>query len=214
MEDLSGGRGADHLTGSRRANALSGAGGRDVLRGGAGADHLSGGPGRDLLLAGRGADEIDGGAGGDLIDTGSGPDLVFAGDGADRIRARDHSPDALWCGTGRDSARLDGLDYARFDCERLRRRGTPRMVLLEKEAGPLGGGNDFYAELQLGCPADFPAERCPARVAITHIVHFTRTGNRAFAHVVGPIRARARITTRLPGGRRVSLVRRVILRGF
>ncbi len=56
FENVTGGNGADSLSGNAVANVLIGNGGADTLRGGSGADILTGGAGRDLLYGGGGAD--------------------------------------------------------------------------------------------------------------------------------------------------------------
>jgi Ca2+-binding RTX toxin-like protein len=52
VENVTGGRGEDHIVGSGEANALDGGNGHDTLEGGAGADVLIGGAGPDELLGG------------------------------------------------------------------------------------------------------------------------------------------------------------------
>ena len=56
IENLIGGRGADHLIGDDAANWLQGGIGDDMLEGGGGADRLEGGKGRDMLTGGAGRD--------------------------------------------------------------------------------------------------------------------------------------------------------------
>jgi Ca2+-binding RTX toxin-like protein len=56
VENVSGGFGADRLTGNAQSNVLAGNGGADMLMGGAGADTLAGGNGRDLLSGGADRD--------------------------------------------------------------------------------------------------------------------------------------------------------------
>lgn len=74
IENVTGGFGADVLTGDARDNiliggvgtdTLSGADGNDMLMGGADADELNGGPGNDTLDGGAGADNLNGNAGDD-----------------------------------------------------------------------------------------------------------------------------------------------------
>lgn len=50
IEDVTGGRGADRLTGDAEDNALTGGGGRDTLTGGEGADMLRGNAGADRFV--------------------------------------------------------------------------------------------------------------------------------------------------------------------
>jgi Ca2+-binding RTX toxin-like protein len=66
VENISGGSGADTLTGSSAVNVLHGNGGNDRLTGGTGRDQLYGDAGNDLLLAKDGlADVVNGGLGTD-----------------------------------------------------------------------------------------------------------------------------------------------------
>ena len=90
VEDVTGGSGADTLTGNDEANRLHGGPGRgaDVLKGGAGADRLYGGYG-------------DGGDGGDEADRGDGADTLQGEDGDDTLFSRDNLADAVIdCGAG------------------------------------------------------------------------------------------------------------------
>jgi hypothetical protein len=58
----------------------------------------------------------------DVLRGGRGRDCLSGGGGRDRLLARDHSPDALTCGPGRDSVRADAYDHVARDCETVRRR--------------------------------------------------------------------------------------------
>jgi hypothetical protein len=62
-----------------------------------------------------------GGRGRDVLRGTRRRDCLFGGPGPDRILARDHSPDAISCGTGRDVAVVDAFDRVSADCERVRR---------------------------------------------------------------------------------------------
>ncbi|MFO1034378.1 MAG: calcium-binding protein [Hyphomicrobiales bacterium] len=68
IENLTGSKYNDVLTGDDAANVLSGGAGNDMLSGGAGADTLNGGDGNDVLTGGLGADALNGGDGIDTID--------------------------------------------------------------------------------------------------------------------------------------------------
>jgi hypothetical protein len=57
----------------------------------------------------------------DVLRAGPGRDCLFGGPGADRLLARDRTPDALSCGSGRDMVRADRYDRIARDCERVRR---------------------------------------------------------------------------------------------
>nr|WP_307188758.1 DUF4347 domain-containing protein [Massilia sp. PDC64] len=76
IEDVSGSRYADTLTGNAADNSLSGDDGNDTISGDAGNDWLDGGNGADSLLGGLGMDQLSGGAGADTIDGGDGRDRV------------------------------------------------------------------------------------------------------------------------------------------
>lgn len=64
---VTGGEGADGITGTAAPDNLSGGGGDDLLSGGNLADTLAGGTGNDRLDGGSGADSMSGGAGDDLF---------------------------------------------------------------------------------------------------------------------------------------------------
>ncbi|GMM60191.1 M10 family metallopeptidase [Novosphingobium pituita] len=79
IENVTGGAGADKLTGNEGANVLTGGAGDDTLTGNAGADSLWGGEGKDILKGGNDADILVGGAGKDTMTGGTGADhFVFA----------------------------------------------------------------------------------------------------------------------------------------
>ncbi len=59
IENVTGGRGADTLTGNGLANVLNGGAGNDIIRGGGGADTLIGGRGNDFLNGNTGKDTVD-----------------------------------------------------------------------------------------------------------------------------------------------------------
>ncbi|HEX9822928.1 MAG TPA: calcium-binding protein [Actinomycetota bacterium] len=77
----------ENVTGSRFADDLTGDGSRNVLEGGAGFDRVSGLDGDDVLLGGSGADRLDGGLGSDLCQGGPGVDVVTACESGDPGRA-------------------------------------------------------------------------------------------------------------------------------
>ena len=91
---VTGGEGADLLTGASADDLLSGGLGEDRLRGRGGEDELDGGDDRDALAGGGGDDLLQGGAandvlrgggGDDVLDGDGGRDLLFGGGGADRF---------------------------------------------------------------------------------------------------------------------------------
>ena len=75
-DDLSGGDGADIITGAE---------GSDTIDGGLGDDDLSGGDGADVIAGAEGDDAIDGGAGADTITGGDGADTITGDVGDDSI---------------------------------------------------------------------------------------------------------------------------------
>lgn len=122
IENATGGRGADTISGNAAANRLAGGEGNDLLHGRTGGDVLDGGAGNDRLWGEDGDDQLyggagndslhgeagndrltdsagsnmlDGGAGNDMLTTGSGNDLLIGGTGAD----------TLFGGAGNDSLR-------------------------------------------------------------------------------------------------------------
>lgn len=77
VENVTGGGGADVLTGSSASNRLTGGGGNDTITGNAGADYLDGGTGNDTLYAKDGVrDSVVGGTGTDRARRDSGVDGV------------------------------------------------------------------------------------------------------------------------------------------
>ena len=117
---------------------LMGDGSSDLMRGGDGAEQLAGGPGPDRMYAYGGADRIDVGpgadqahgyGGADRISNRSGvgasledldADRVYGEGGPDRIDVATGSPltDVVFCGRGRDTARVDPSDQTE-GCERV-----------------------------------------------------------------------------------------------
>jgi Ca2+-binding RTX toxin-like protein len=94
--------GPDRLIGTNHHDTIDGRGGADLIAGAGGKDLLMGGPGRDKVFGGKKFDHILGGG------------------GSDTIRARDHRPDTIECGPGRDVARVDRIEDGVYDCEQLR----------------------------------------------------------------------------------------------
>ena len=103
--------GADRLSGTPGSDRLLGLAGNDRLRGRGGDDCLFGGLGRDRLYGGPGDDELHAGAHRNVLVAGRGDDLVVAANGR---------RDAIRCGRGRDTARIDGADRT-TGCERVTR---------------------------------------------------------------------------------------------
>jgi hypothetical protein len=112
----------DRLRGGSELDLLLGGAGNDRVAGRGGADVMFGEAGRDRLDGGAGADIVLGGAGKDRIAGGRGSDVLLGDAGNDAIAARDHSPDFVSCGRGRDRVTVDRRDVVSRDCERVRRR--------------------------------------------------------------------------------------------
>ena len=92
IENVTGSRQNDTITGDAVPNILKGGGGIDVLSGGdendklygeAGNDTLNGDAGNDMLMGGAGNDELNGGAGDDELNGGAGDDELNGGAGND-----------------------------------------------------------------------------------------------------------------------------------
>ena len=110
---LTGGNGADTLSGTGRDDILFGGRGDDVLAGSGGADRLYGGQGADRLSGGDGFDLLVGGQGGDILRGDGGNDVLIGGKGGDVL-------------TGGGGA--DVFDFSRLD-------GTDRDVITDFEVG-------------------------------------------------------------------------------
>ena len=222
--------GNDLLTGGSGDDGLVGGPGTDVLAGGGGGDALDGGGGAasrertaDRLDGGAGSDDLIGTSGPNRLTGGTGVDDLRAGAGNDRIAARDRFVDRVRCGTGRDTALLDGLDWFRRGCARVLRSGPAGATLLEIRARDTGART---ALLQVACPGDVAG--CRGRVRLRAGGRSTRArgfrirrgGTRRVALSV-PAGARRELAS--GGGGRVTVVlysrsgrrtRTVILREF
>lgn len=192
-DTLAGGSGNDYMAGRGK---LSGGPGNDHVGGGG---TLLGGPGDDTIgsdffglrtdlsiestraniFGGPGRDTITGSEFRDVIVPGRGDDTVLAEGGNDVVRSRDRSTDLIECSSGRDSALIDGLDFAVPDCERLDRRGAARAVPTEATVD-----QEFSSfALSVDCPQDGPA------VCVAQVTFAIRGG------------ARRAYTLRIPRGR-------------
>jgi Ca2+-binding RTX toxin-like protein len=76
IENATGGRFDDRLTGNAQANTLRGGSGQDILTGADGSDRLEGDAGNDLLRGDGGIDVLIGGAGDDRLEGGEGFDYA------------------------------------------------------------------------------------------------------------------------------------------
>jgi hypothetical protein len=77
--------GADHISGTRRADVIIGAGGDDTISGLNGNDVICGGEGNDGVYGMKGSDKLSGNAGNDAVKGGPGDDLLKGGAGMDRL---------------------------------------------------------------------------------------------------------------------------------
>jgi hypothetical protein len=166
------------------ARRVSGGDGSDTLAGSAGAYRfdngwtgglsLSGGRGRDRILGGGGYDVILGGPGADEINPGAGSDAVNSGSGADRVQSVDSSSDHIACHSGRDEARLDGVDLAGKGCERRELSSPARAVPISAVLSNDDGDDDDHLEISVACPLD--ARRgCATKVVAAVEPHRTIT---------------------------------------
>ncbi len=164
--DGNGGSGSDKLTGGRFDDRLDGGGGRDTIRGGAGDDELAAGAGGAVVSGGAGEDRLQGGSGPDVLDGGRGTDLLSGVNGNDLLRARDGTPDEVYCGRGHDRASVDGVDFISSACEKLPRGRFGAATLIDPNyrffspSFAEGGTN-----LMIGCPGDGP-RRCSGTIIV------------------------------------------------
>jgi hypothetical protein len=91
-----------------------------TIVGTSGSETIRGTVGRDRISAGAGSDSVFGLAGNDVLTGGPGRDVVRGGVGSDRLLLRDGEPDTAVCGSGRDTALVDGADVVLADCETMR----------------------------------------------------------------------------------------------
>lgn len=153
VEKLFGSHGNDAITGSDGGEAIDGLSGDDTVDGRGGNDDLTGGGGRDSVNGGAGDDSVNGSSGDDTVDGGAGKDVLRGDDsctigacsgGSDLLLARDGETDAVNCGVGADTARVDQLDTVATDfqqgCETIER---------ESVGGAPGGGAAAAGDLTL-----------------------------------------------------------------
>ena len=136
---------------------------------------VKGGAGRDRIKGSGHDDSLLGGSGGDRLNGGVGEDVLSGGSGNDRINGRDSFVDRVSCGRGRDTAKLDGLDYFAGRCERVRRSDRSGATVLDLTTSATGGGT---AAVHLGCPRD-AVLGCQGRVGIRPSGH-SAFGNAKF----------------------------------
>lgn len=102
IENLTGSRYADSLSGDANANILRGGAGNDMLAGADGDDELFGDAGNDDLTGGEGNDVLEGGAGKDDLNGGAGNDVLYGGAGDDDLTGGPGS-DAFFVAPGKYS---------------------------------------------------------------------------------------------------------------
>ena len=107
IENLTGSRMADTLSGDDGANRLKGLKGGDTLSGRGGDDTLVGAAGRDRMNGESGDDLLKGGGANDRLEGGSGNDRLLGGNGRDRLFG-ESGDDVLTGGSGRDVFVFDG----------------------------------------------------------------------------------------------------------
>jgi Ca2+-binding RTX toxin-like protein len=99
---ISGGEGADLITGSGLDDLIDGDAGNDTIDGQIGDDSVWGGDGHDSLLGDAGDDTLNGEQGDDTLNGGGGSDFLSGEDGDDVVRGQGSSLDMLSGGTGND----------------------------------------------------------------------------------------------------------------
>jgi Ca2+-binding RTX toxin-like protein len=112
--------GPDALNGSTAGDIVFGLPGNDVIRGAAGHDCLLGAAGDDKLVGEGGADRLSGGDGRDRLIGADGTNAYDAGPGKDYVDSRNGRREQVWCGSGRDRARVDRRDKL-HSCEKVSR---------------------------------------------------------------------------------------------
>lgn len=123
FEQIEGTGANDVFTGSPGPDKFLGGGGNDEIHGAGGDDNLSGDGGDDRVFGEAGNDKVEGTNGADKVDGGPGLDQiygdiagcsVFCSFDSDEIFARDGERDTVDCGSGADTAHVDGLDIVAF----------------------------------------------------------------------------------------------------
>jgi hypothetical protein len=133
-EDIRGTFGQNDLQGTNQLDRIYGLGAADTIAGRAGNDDCYGGSGFDEVSCGNGNDRIDGGFG---------EDDLFGGPGNDKILAADGQEDRVNCGTGTDTAYVDGLDRVNEDCENVFGGGPEPTPVVDKVSGKGELGSAF-----------------------------------------------------------------------
>lgn len=115
-DSVQGNRDDDNVNGSDGDDDVRGQNGNDKVSGGADDDKVTGGAGDDNASGGSGDDTLKTNGGNDVINPGAGADTVIAGGGADEIDTADGDKDVVDCGTGKDTAHVDGIDKVDANC--------------------------------------------------------------------------------------------------
>ena len=155
-QNVSGGQGADVLSGDGRGNLLKGNGGSDTLAGSGGPDVLRGGSGNDTL---RGR-----------VDAG---DKLFGDSDNDNLDANDGFADTILCGTGTDTVVADLKDAVGTDCESVDRRAVDAGPPVRIQRGPLRAVADGSVAVRLRCPAK-SKRRCAGTLVLRRLVRGAR----------------------------------------
>lgn len=124
-DDFSGSPGPDKFLGGAGNDEIRGAAGDDDLSGDGGDDRVFGDAGNDKVQGLQGADKVDGGPGTDQIYGDIAACSVFCSFDPDEIFAVDGERDTVDCGSGADTAHVDGLDVVAFCSVVDRQNVTP-----------------------------------------------------------------------------------------
>ncbi|BBK33457.1 hypothetical protein STHU_40910 [Allostella humosa] len=106
---VTGGPGAEFLSGAYQADTIQGFGGNDTIEGDNGRDLLNGNDGDDTVLGEGDDDVVQGGQGNDLVDGGFGSDWVLGERGDDTVHGGGGN-DWVWGGQGNDPVFGDAGD--------------------------------------------------------------------------------------------------------
>lgn len=109
--EITGGAGANHVTGDGAAQLIVLGAGDDVINGGGGFDRIGSGSGNDTLQGGMHGDTVSGSDGNDVLRGGKGHDSLTGGTGGDRLYSG-FGDDTLTGGEGADLFVLRGFDAA------------------------------------------------------------------------------------------------------
>jgi hypothetical protein len=193
VTSIRGGEAADQLRGNGARNGLVGGGGADLLIGGGRGDGLVAtqagprepgidvpqSPTRDRLFGGPGEDLLEGSTGANELDGGPDPDRILGLAGRDRVRAQDGDVDRIECGTERDRAWNDVIDF-RAGCERVSAfppGAVPVAVnsFFEENRYPGDPPSRWVAQVTVGCSV-----RAPCTGSVEVLLHGDVAGTAPF----------------------------------